>query len=474
MIFKASTTSFQNFPKGCRLLFLAEFIVLCLCYLGGAILGGNGEPLQFTTTHSIVVVVGMMVVNALFMQLSLMSLGLYNPKFREHFRSLIRRTLLSAVVAQSLFGMSCLLVFNLNIVIRLLLATGALGAFSVITIRYVVLKFNLLNFRKINVLVIGAGERASIIERRMRRAVDRQNFKLAGFVAVEGDSLEKGIKKEKLVTLDLNDIQAYVLENSIHEVVIACDDRRSRLPVEELFACKLGGVNVIDILDFIERETGQLAVNLMYPSWIIYSNGFRPSRVLRNHLDWLFNTLLAGGVFLVTWPVIVITVLAIKLEDGWKSTVLYAQNRVGLGGKVFKIYKFRSMLENAEENGPVWAQKGDSRTTRVGSFIRKYRIDELPQLYNVLVGEMGFVGPRPERPEMIKDFVDQIPYYDQRHNVKPGLTGWAQLKYPYGSSFEDTFEKLKFDLYYVKHRSFLLDLSILLMTAEVVLFGKGR
>ena len=169
-----------------------------------------------------------------------------------------------------------------------------------------------------------------------------------------------------------------------------------------------------------------------------------------------------------------ITALIIKIEDGIRAPIFYHQDRVGLDGKVFRIVKFRSMHTNAETNGAVWASTDDQRTTRIGNFIRKYRIDELPQIYNVLRGEMGFVGPRPERPEFVQNLIRAIPYYNERHNVTPGLTGWAQLKYPYGSTEDDAQEKLKYDLYYIKHRSFLLDLNILIRTVEVVLFGKGR
>ena len=179
-------------------------------------------------------------------------------------------------------------------------------------------------------------------------------------------------------------------------------------------------------------------------------------------------------VLLVLWPVMLITALAIKFEEGIRAPIFYYQDRVGLDGRVFQIIKFRSMRTDAEAEGAVWAVTNDTRTTRIGNFIRKYRIDELPQIYNVLCGDMGFVGPRPERPEFVQDLIRAIPYYNERHNVKPGLTGWAQLKYPYGASEEDSQEKLKYDLYYIKHRSFLLDLNILLRTVEIVLFGKGR
>jgi lipopolysaccharide/colanic/teichoic acid biosynthesis glycosyltransferase len=179
-------------------------------------------------------------------------------------------------------------------------------------------------------------------------------------------------------------------------------------------------------------------------------------------------------LFLVTWPVMLITALLIKLEDGMKAPIFYSQERVGLDGQAFNIVKFRSMRIDAEKNGAQMAAKDDDRTTRIGKAIRKYRIDELPQIYNVMVGDMGFVGPRPERPQFVQQLIKNIPYYNERHNVKPGLTGWAQLKYPYGATEKDSLEKLKYDLYYIKHRSFMLDLLILIRTVEIVLFGKGR
>jgi sugar transferase (PEP-CTERM system associated) len=288
-----------------------------------------------------------------------------------------------------------------------------------------------------------------------------------------GDS-PTGIQKEKKLTLEGQRLADYIAEHDIDELIVACDERRNNLPLDLLFDCKIRGTNIIEILDFIERETGQVAVNLVYPSWVIYSNGFSSTNDLRNALDWSFNAVLSLALLLVAWPLMLIAWLAIKLEDGIRAPTLFFQERVGLDGRVFPVIKFRSMRQDAEKQGAVWATKDDPRVTRTGKLLRKYRVDELPQLWNVLRGDMGFVGPRPERPEFVKDLIMKIPYYNQRHNVKPGLTGWAQLKYPYGASEEDALEKLKYDLYYVKHRSFLLDLNILVQTVEVVLFGKGR
>ena len=214
----------------------------------------------------------------------------------------------------------------------------------------------------------------------------------------------------------------------------------------------------------------------MYPSWVIYSNGFSSQNHLRDALDYTINCLLALIVLFFMWPVMLITAAIIYLDDVKVkgASVFYKQERVGLNGKLFKIIKFRSMRLDAEKDGAKWATTNDSRVTRIGNIIRKYRIDELPQLINVFKGEMSFIGPRPERPQFVEQLIRDIPYYNQRHNVKPGLAGWAQLNYPYGASVEGSMEKLKFDLYYVNHQSLMLDILILIRTVEVVLFGKGR
>jgi len=230
-------------------------------------------------------------------------------------------------------------------------------------------------------------------------------------------------------------------------------------------------VEVTEVLSFLERETGRVRIDMLNPSWMIFGEGFRrdPLRLFSSRaLD-----LMAGiGVLVVSLPIMSLTALAIKVED-WRAPVLYAQSRVGLGGRLFRLLKFRSMREDAESNGVQWAQFGDPRVTRVGAVIRKLRFDELPQVFNVLWGQMSFVGPRPERPEFVERLAEKIPYYWQRHCVKPGITGWAQLCYPYGSSEQDALEKLQYDLYYIKNNSLLFDLVILIQTAEVVLLGKG-
>jgi sugar transferase (PEP-CTERM system associated) len=306
----------------------------------------------------------------------------------------------------------------------------------------------------------------------MRRDVDRQNFSVHGYIIMNGDAAE-GIKQETRIELD-GSLVSYSLKHEIDEIVVASDERRNNIPVDELFACKIRGIEITEILDFIERETGQIAVNLIYPSWVIYSNGFASVNHLRNTLDWIFNATMGFVLFTLTWPIMLLTAILIKLDEGFSAPVFYYQERVGLDGEPFSIIKFRSMRLDAEKFGAQMASEGDPRVTKIGNILRKYRIDELPQIYNVMRGDMGFVGPRPERPEFVQGLIKNIPYYNERHNVKPGLTGWAQLKYPYGATEADSLEKLKYDLYYIKHRSFILDLLILVRTVEIVLFVKGR
>ena len=409
---------------------------------------------------------------SLISQLALLALGLYNSKLRVNFRGVFRRLLMSVAVTFFILTMVNPL-YGEHILPIEILALASFINFIVITLfRYITFKVDFFGYNKRVILVLGTGNKASIIERRMRRDVDRQNFSVHGFIIMEGDAGD-GINEETKINLE-GSLVSYALKHNIDEIVVASDDRRNNLPVNDLFACKVRGIEIIELLDFIERETGKIAVDLIYPSWVIYSNGFASVNYLRNSLDWIFNAVMAFFLLLVTWPIMLLTVILIKLDEGIKAPVFYSQERVGLDGEPFNIIKFRSMRLDAEKFGAQMASENDPRITKIGNYLRKYRIDELPQIYNVMRGDMGFVGPRPERPQFVQGLIKNVPYYNERHNVKPGLTGWAQLKYPYGATEADSVEKLKYDLYYVKHRSFILDLLILIRTVEIVLFGKGR
>jgi len=461
--------------KSSNALMLVEaFIIGYTAYIANVVVASTtGTPQldSFTLISSVSVLTFLVLVFSL-------SVGLYETKLRETFRGIIRRIFVSLALSYFVVELLVLIFFPeaLHHPYYFPVAAGSI-VLSLVVFRYFISKLGLLGLGGTRTIVIGAGERAAIIEKRMRRDADRLGFELLGFIPIPGDNREEGIQNEKLIYVKIDeDFRNFIADNEIDEVVIACDQRRGTLPVEILFDCRLGGVYVTDLLDFMERETGQIVVNLMYPSWVIYSNGFHSQNYLRVALDYTMNCLMATAVLLLAWPFMLLAAIIIFIEDikTKDASVFYKQERVGLNGRLFNIIKFRSMRHDAEKDGAKWATANDARVTKIGSFIRKFRIDELPQIWNIFRGEMSFIGPRPERSQFVDQLNREIPYYDQRHNVKPGLTGWAQLNYPYGASVEDSMEKLKFDLYYVKHQSFMLDMLILIRTVEVILFGKGR
>jgi sugar transferase (PEP-CTERM system associated) len=461
--------------KSSNALMLVEaFIIGYAAYVANVVVASTTSTPQldsFTLISSVSVLTFLVLVFSL-------SVGLYETKLRETFRGIIRRIFVSLALSYFVVELLVLIFFPeaLHHPYYFPVAAGSI-VLSLVVFRYFISKLGLLGLGGTRTIVIGAGERAAIIEKRMRRDADRLGFELLGFIPIPGDNREEGIQNEKLLYVKIDEnFRNFIADNEIDEVVIACDQRRGTLPVEILFDCRLGGVYVTDLLDFMERETGQIVVNLMYPSWVIYSNGFHSQNYLRVALDYTMNCLMATAVLLLAWPFMMLAAIIIFIEDikTKDASIFYKQERVGLNGRLFNIIKFRSMRHDAEKDGAKWATANDARVTKIGSFIRKFRIDELPQIWNVFRGEMSFIGPRPERSQFVDQLNREIPYYDQRHNVKPGLTGWAQLNYPYGASVEDSMEKLKFDLYYVKHQSFMLDMLILIRTVEVILFGKGR
>jgi len=319
------------------------------------------------------------------------------------------------------------------------------------------------------ILVLGTGKRARAIEM-LRRKSDQRGFQLLGFVPSTGCQ-HCYVNADKI--LDVKNVCEYSLANNVDEIVMALDDRRHGIPTEELLDCRMSGMSVTEDLDFFERESGLIQLDLIKSSWLINTRGFSNNyyRRLEKRLLDVFGALILTALLT---PFMLLTALAIKLECGWRASVFYRQVRVGRGGVPFTILKFRSMCSDAEISGKAqWASCNDQRVTNVGRVIRKYRLDETPQLWNVIVGDMSLVGPRPERPEFVDTLEKMNDLYCERHRLAPGLTGWAQLCYPYGASTDDSIEKLKYDLYYIKNHGFFLDLFILLQTAEVVLFKKG-
>jgi len=320
------------------------------------------------------------------------------------------------------------------------------------------------------VLVIGTGRMASNIARKMRRTSDRHGFRICGYLRVPGETT--AVESVNILTTR-QPLLDYVRQQHVHQVVVALDNQNDSFPAAELLRCRMSGVSVLGILDFFEQEAGKVLVEDAPPEWFIFAHGFKRQPVGRAGKR-AFDLGAALIRLLLTWPVMLLTVLAIKIEDGLRAPVMFRQRRVGLNAVVFSVMKFRSMRVDAESDGRArWAAANDARVTRVGRLIRKLRIDELPQIFNVLAGDMALVGPRPERPEFVCQLCREIPYFDTRHSVKPGITGWAQLNYPYGASVDDARRKLEYDLYYVKNQSLYLDFMVMLQTVEVVVFGKG-
>ena len=257
----------------------------------------------------------------------------------------------------------------------------------------------------------------------------------------------------------------------ITKIVVALKERRNSLPIKELLQCRIEGIQVIDGHTFFEMLTGKLIVQTINPGWLIFSEGFQKTRT-RRFIKRMLDLILSLVLLLIFLPLIIVIGILIKIDS--RGPVIFSQERVGAKKKIYRVHKFRSMVEDAEKlSGPVWAEADDARITRVGKIIRKFRFDELPQLWNVLKGEMSFVGPRPERPVFVEELEKIIPYFNVRSSVKPGITGWAQVCYGYANSVEDAIEKLNYDLFYIKNMSILMDLMIVLRTIKIVIFARG-
>lgn len=416
----------------------------------------------------------------LVMLAAMAAMGVYESRVREGYSAMMLRTAVALFLLGPI-GLALVAAVVPRLVIPLgttLYVSGCafllLAALRLLTPRL----FPEDSFKQ-RVIVLGVGARARKIAARMRRRSDQRAFVLHGFLdnrpgagnEVVTDYGARVLRSE----LPLYD---FCREHQIDEIVVAVDERRrgddgsGGIPLDQLMDCRLSGIRVCDVQQFIEREACKVDVDLLRPSWLVFSDGFiaSPARAFTKRT---FDLLVSSVLLLVLWPVMLLIAAAIWLDSGLRGTVLLRQERVGLNGRTFNLLKFRSMVPDAEADGPVWARRNEDRVTRIGGFLRKSRLDELPQLFNVLKGEMSFVGPRPERPVFVHQLAEQIPFYGERHRVKPGITGWAQLCYPYGASVEDAKEKLQYDLYYLKNQGILLDLIILLQTVEVVLIGEG-
>jgi sugar transferase (PEP-CTERM system associated) len=410
---------------------------------------------------------------ALFAAVSVMcqaAMGLYEPRLREGASGVLMRTAGGFAAAAMILAAIFYALPELHLWRGIYFCTAMVAFAATLVNRNVFASLTDRERFKKRVLVYGAGKAASAITTAMRRRVDRRNFIIVGFVRV-GDETAR-VAGERVINLH-QPLADYARQVEIDQIVVALDDEGAGLPIKDLFQCRMSGVKVVRLVSFFEQEAGKILVDFVTPAWMAFADGFncrRTSRLAKRGFDIFASCLLLA----ISWPLMLLTALAIWLEDGIGAPVLFRQERVRLHGRTFRVLKFRSMRLDAESDGnPRWATSNDQRVTRVGGVIRRLRIDELPQILNVLAGQMAFIGPRPERPQFVEELSRHIPYYKVRHCVKPGITGWAQLNYPYGASSEDAHQKLQFDLYYVKNHSLFLDLMICLTTVEVVLFGKG-
>lgn len=404
---------------------------------------------------------------AIAVQLALISVGIYGTEALQSVRFATARILVAislAVIFLSVmaFALPGLTLWRSNSLYAMLLAI-----FLLVLIRSLLGKILGNDVFKRRVLVLGAGRKAQ----RIAEIAERQEsgFIVVGFVDMnEGEALLPSAVKRT----DIDDLPQHVIDLAVNEVLLALEERRNSLPIADLLTIKTTGVDVNDMSSFLERETGRVDLESVNPSWFIFSDGFSAGRGVSAAFKRAFDVFLSLVLIILTGPLVLLFALIVKLES--RGDAFFRQQRVGLYGQTFDIVKLRSMRSDAEVAGQaVWASENDPRITRVGRFIRKVRIDEIPQAWSVLKGDMSFVGPRPERPQFVDDLQTKMPFYTERHIVKPGITGWAQINYPYGASIEDARHKLEYDLYYAKNYSPFLDLLILLQTIRVVLWPEG-
>jgi sugar transferase (PEP-CTERM system associated) len=393
---------------------------------------------------------------------------LYDLTIVHSSRELLIRLLQAAGAATILVALLYLLIPSMALGNRIFVSSLVIFLIAIIAWRLLFNRLAYASHLEERVLIVGTGATARMVARQIQSQHDF-GYRVIGYI---DDSPTRGNGVLNPATIGgAEDIPRIVEQYDVDRIVVGLSDRRGRLPISELLQAKLSGVRVEDATTTYERLTGKILIDDLKPSWLIFSDGFVISRWTRFSKR-LFDLVFASVAFVLAAPLTLLTALAVYLDSD--GPVLYCQERVGENGRRFTVFKFRSMCVDAEREGtPMWAKDKDDRVTRVGRFIRKTRLDELPQLWNVLRGDMSFVGPRPERAFFVEQLAKEIPFYQQRHAVKPGVTGWAQVKYEYGSSVEDAMEKLRYDLYYIKHLSIALDLSIVFDTVKVVMFGKG-
>jgi sugar transferase (PEP-CTERM system associated) len=432
------------------------------CVLLAVLFWGLGEQadLETVATYATIYALVMVVLNSW--------LGLYT---RAHNRSVaqtraraVLSLYLSVPIAYTVFALLSIADDNQ----KMLLLSGLAALFGTLAHRVYTMHSRTGALMVNRVLIFGSGPEARTVGNVLKKS--DPDIQIVGFYP--GPAENEACVPEQLLLPRSRSLTDTARSLNVNEIIIAVQERRGGvLPLRELLDCKLSGVNVLDLASYFERALGQIRLDSLKVGWLIFGEGFRQGWG-RTFVKRLFDLVAASILLLLALPVMLLTAIAIVLEDG--LPVFYRQERVGRNGRLFNVIKFRSMRRDAEGDGkPRWASANDDRTTRVGRIIRKLRIDELPQLYSVLTGDMSLVGPRPERPYFVDQLTRDIPFYAVRHSVKPGVTGWAQVSYHYGASVDDSIQKLQYDLYYVKNHTLFLDIVILFETVGVVLTGKG-
>jgi sugar transferase (PEP-CTERM system associated) len=447
---------------------------------------GLGEALILLSAIYVAVSVGLLEINPtarllvgpiwtkalaylVFMMSIMAAVGLYQRGLREDPRGMALRIGVAMAIGTLLMAVAGAFLPQFAIGNKALVTAFVFSFIGVAVFRALVYRYLDTTYFKRRVMVLGAGELAAQVER-LRRRSDWQDTLLLGYVPVPGEYAVVSPEKLLPLTSTLRDLARDLRAD---EIVVAIGDRRRHFPIRDILDCKMAGIQIVDIVGFFERQTGRINIDALNPSSMVFADGIIQA-VLKSYVHRAFDLVISLVVLILTLPLMALAAILIWLESGFRGPILYRQTRVGRDGKLFRILKFRSMSVDAEQHGAArWAVAGDSRITAVGGLLRMSRIDELPQLINVLKGEMSFVGPRPERPEFVDELANEIPFYDLRHRVNPGITGWAQICYPYGASQEDAKDKLEYDLYYIKNYSLFLDLMILIQTVQVILWGKG-
>ena len=423
----------------------------------GAAISGSGAAVP---PQAVVFALGMMVIMS--------SMGLYQPDSGDRDQTIGVRWAAAFLLGFVVTVLASYLSPSLNPGPVALGGTLIVALAGSVLVRAAFSRWNSLGAFKSRVLVLGTGSRVMKLAEYAQR---NSNHQVIGYISLQPSRHYVPLPQVLPMTPE-DTLLSIVEKHAIDQIVVAVRDRRGGgFPVQQLLECRMKGVKIIELPTFFEREYRQVLLESLNPSWMVLGDGFHQG-YFGNAVKRLFDLVMSGALLLLALPVMLVAALCIYLESG--GPVLFRQERVGQGGRIFTLYKLRSMRNDAERDGtPQWARVNDDRSTRVGRFIRKWRIDELPQIFNVFQGEMTFVGPRPERPFFVDQLVNQIPFYSLRQSAKPGVTGWAQVRYPYGASIDDAIEKLQYDLYYVKNHGLFLDFMILLSTVEVVLWGKG-